>query len=143
MSYKHGMAGTRLYKVWDDMKQRVINKKTPYWKNYGGRGITLCEEWYDFITFRDWALTHNYSDKLFIDRIDNSRNYEPNNCRFITKSESNVNRRKGKDFCIYKTRFNTFAVQVSRNCKTRCVGNTKTIENARELRDLYISKLEY
>jgi len=74
------------------MKNRVLNQKNDAYKYYGGRGITICNEWLEFIPFRDWALSHGYKEGLFIDRENPNGNYEPSNCRFIPILESNRNR---------------------------------------------------
>ena len=64
-------SGNRLYRCWDSMKQRCLNQNTKSYKHYGGRGITICEEWQDnFEPFMNWALSHGYRDDLTIDRID-------------------------------------------------------------------------
>ena len=78
------------------MKQRVLNTKNHAYKDYGGRGITICNEWLEFIPFRDWALNNGYVDNLVIDRENPNGNYEPSNCRFLTVKESNRNRRYNK-----------------------------------------------
>lgn len=84
---KHGLSKTRLYKIWVAMKQRCNNQNSKEYYCYGGRGIKVCEEWNDFITFEKWALKNGYSDKLTIDRINNDLGYFPKNCRWITKQE--------------------------------------------------------
>lgn len=90
LNLKHGMAGkTRIYKVWADMKYRCLSMH----KNYGGRGIIVCDEWYEFIPFRDWAITHGYADDKFIDRKNVNANYEPGNCRFVSNDVSHRNTR--------------------------------------------------
>ena len=88
----HGYKGTRLYNIWAHIKQRVLNPNNKDYPNYGGRGITICNEWLEFTPFRDWALSNEYSDNLVIDREDPNGNYEPSNCRWVTIEESNRNR---------------------------------------------------
>lgn len=90
----HGGKGTKLYNVWNSMKQRCFNPKIPQYKDYGGRGIEICPEWVnDYAKFRDWALNNGYKEGLQINRIDNDGNYEPNNCNFKTAKENSRNRR--------------------------------------------------
>ena len=85
-----------LYHRWKGMKRRCYNKNFSQYKDYGGRGITMCEEWlYSFRSFYDWAISHGFSEELEIDRIDNDGNYEPNNCRWVTH-KVNANNRKRK-----------------------------------------------
>lgn len=84
----HGKSQTRLYKIWQGIKKRCYNKNDKRFHRYGGRGITVCDEWKnDFITFQEWALNNGYADNLSIDRIDNNGNYEPNNCKWSTNKE--------------------------------------------------------
>ena len=92
-NYKHGMEKTRLYSIWKNMKQRILNPNHKFYKDYGGRGITICDEWLDFIPFRDWALSNEYGEGLQINRIENDGNYELNNCNFVTAKENTRNRR--------------------------------------------------
>ena len=83
----------RLYSIWNAMKARCYNKNHPAYKYYGGRGIILSKEWrYDFKQFRDWAIKNGFKEGLSIDRIDNDKNYEPSNCRWVCISEQSKHR---------------------------------------------------
>lgn len=90
--YKHGGCGTRLHRIWSNMKARCTNKNhRDYW-GYGGRSVVLCKEWKNsFTQFRDWAIDNGYEDNLSIDRIDNNGNYEPSNCRWTTQNVQSQN----------------------------------------------------
>ena len=91
----HGLENTRIYNIWNNMKYRCYNSKSNNYKHYGGRGITVCEEWKNSVqAFYEWAMSHGYSDELTLDRIDVNGNYEPSNCHWATVSEQNKNRRK-------------------------------------------------
>lgn len=97
----HGREPKRLYSIWANMKTRCLNKNTETYERYGGRGITICDEWLSFENFRNWAITNGYSDDLTIDRIDNDGNYEPSNCRWATDYEQRNNTRRNH-FLEYK-----------------------------------------
>ena len=84
----HGMSHTRLYRIWNAMKQRCENPKTISYKYYGEKGITVCEEWRNsFLSFYVWAMAHGYANNLTLDRKDSNGNYEPSNCRWATNKE--------------------------------------------------------
>lgn len=93
---KHGHRGERLNWVWSSMKQRCSNPNNVGYKNYGGRGIMVCEEWQEYEPFRKWALENGYSEGLLLDRQDNNGNYEPKNCRWVTRIEQNRNKRSNR-----------------------------------------------
>lgn len=82
-AYKHGMTDSRLYNIWDSMKQRCTNPKRQDYKNYGGKGIKVCNEWLDFTNFYEWAMLSGYESTLTIERIDYTQDYNPNNCKWI------------------------------------------------------------
>lgn len=93
---KHGMFGTRIYKIWDSMKYRCFNKNHNQYHNYGGRGITVCDEWLEFIPFYEWAMANGYSDNLTLDRKDVNGNYCPENCRWADDITQHNNTRKNR-----------------------------------------------
>ena len=91
---KHGLSGTRLYKIWKCMHMRCYNQNDEHYKDYGGRGIIICEVWKNnYINFYEWAINNGYNDNLTIDRIDVNGNYEPDNCRWTTVQAQQNNKR--------------------------------------------------
>lgn len=99
MPTKHGMHGTRLYRVWSAVKARCYGKNHPTYKNYGARGIKMCDEWRDdFKQFYDWSMANGYDDTAekyacTLDRIDVNGDYEPSNCRWVAQKQQCNNTR--------------------------------------------------
>ena len=90
----HGLSHTKIHRVWEGMKQRCYYSKSKSYKNYGGRGIFICDEWLnDFELFYKWCVENNYNEGLHIDRIDNDKGYMPSNCRFVKPTQNNTNKR--------------------------------------------------
>lgn len=144
---KHGMAHTRIYKVWADMKSRCMCKTNKWYPNYGGRGITVCDEWMSFEHFYEWAMTNGYSASLTIDRIDNDKGYSPDNCRWATQHEQSMNKRHLKNKTGYvgvhemTVRKNTYyRAEAWRFGKFIYIGNFKTPEEASAAREDYLRR---
>lgn len=95
------MHNIRLYKIYYHMKSRCYNKNEKNYKQYGGRGITICDEWLnDFTAFYNWSIENGYRNDLSIDRIDNNKGYSPDNCRWANYKIQNRNRRGNKYYTI-------------------------------------------
>lgn len=100
LKYKDGRCKERLYGVWNTMMKRCYCTTSRNYKHYGERGITVCDEWHDYATFKEWAYSNGYNDsaprgECTIDRIDNNGNYEPSNCRWVSMVVQRENKRHG------------------------------------------------
>lgn len=98
-SKTHGLRKTRLFKVWDGMNQRCYNPNNSHYKYYGAKGVTICDEWREFLNFYNWAMKAGYDPEAkrgdcTIDRIDPYGNYEPRNCRWVSMKVQNTNKRR-------------------------------------------------
>lgn len=144
----HNMHGTRIYRIWRNIKTRCLNPNASHYSRYGGQGISICDEWRDsFESFRDWALSHGYSDELSVDRIDNDKGYCPDNCRWATLEQQAVNRRtpktnkSGHPGVIWREDRKKWVVQIRRDKVTYNLGQFDLIEDAVEAREAW--KLSY
>lgn len=100
---RHDLARHPLYVAWTHIKQRCRNKNDKGYKNYGGRGIDVCDDWYNnFISFYNWCITNGYKSGLQIDRVDNDGNYEPDNCRWVERFVNIQNKRPPHNQTGYK-----------------------------------------
>jgi hypothetical protein len=125
----HGMSKSRLHDVWHGMKARCYRRTHPHYKDYGGRGISVCDEWVnDFYAFAAWALSHGYDEKApkgkcTLDRIDPDGDYCPENCRFADMVVQQNNRRdRSNDVQVYLGQDGIY--HASPNCGARVVEPT-------------------
>jgi predicted nucleic acid-binding Zn-ribbon protein len=133
---KHGLHSNKLYNIWGEIKRRTLNPKHKNYNDYGGRGITICEEWLDVQNFYDWAMSNGYEENkgLSIDRIDNDGNYSPENCRWVTQTVQTRNQRiyknntSGYRGVSFNKSLNKYIAQISINKKRIHLGCYKTKE---------------
>lgn len=103
-NHTHKQSGTRLYEIWQGMRTRCYRVTDARYHRYGGRGISICDEWKnDFVAFYDWANKNGYSESLTIDRIDNNGNYDPTNCKWSTAEKQCNNRESNIKITIGNT----------------------------------------
>ena len=108
-NFSHKKKNTRIYNIWTNIKTRCYNKNRKNFYNYGGRGITVCDEWKkDFMSFYNWAMANGYNDTLTIDRIDVNGNYEPSNCRWVD-IYAQANNKRTNHFLTYNGNTHTLA----------------------------------
>jgi len=90
----HGESKTRLYSIWKNMRNRCYNPNHPSFKDYGGRGIQVCDDWMKYDAFREWAMSNGYAENLTIERIDVDGKYEPSNCKWTPRPDQARNTRR-------------------------------------------------
>lgn len=128
------------------MKERVVNRNHKHYKHYGGRGIEICNEWLeDYKAFIKWGIESGYKKGLQIDRIDVNGNYEPSNCRWVSRQQNNTNRRPLKNKTGFTgIRFHSiskkFVARIRVNGKRTYVGRYETAIEAAKAYDEYIIK---
>ena len=88
----HGESGSPLYKTWSIMKERCYNRHNCNFRYYGLRGITVCNEWKEYTSFRDWAKSNGYKRGLTLERMNRNESYNPNNCCWATRKQQARNR---------------------------------------------------
>lgn len=134
---KHGGHGTALYKRWGSMLSRCRNKRNPV---YGGRGIDVDDAWLDYATFCD-DMGSSFSDELEIDRIDVTKGYSKENCRWVDHSENNYNKNKqsnnvsGKTGVSFIPAINKYRAYITKNGKQISLGRFEDYEDAVKARE--------
>lgn len=98
-NHTHGGTGSPLYTVWRSMKARCTDKNSIGYGLYGGRGITLCQEWYNYLNFYH-DMRDKYKQGLQLDRIDNNGPYSPQNCRWVTAKQNSRNHRSNRTLTL-------------------------------------------
>ncbi len=141
----HGLCNNKFYNTWKQMVGRCNNPKNKNYKDYGGRGIIVCEEWLDVRNFIEWAeATHPNIEGLTLDRIDNDKGYSPENCTWSDKTTQAINQRIGKNNksgyvgVIWHIRNKKWGANIRINKILKQIGSFKTIEEAVQARDNYI-----
>lgn len=141
----HGFSYHKFYKTWYNMRDRCNNPKIKAYKNYGGRGITVCEEWLDVRNFVDWAeKTYPNIEGYTLDRIDNDKGYSPENCRWVDSTTQSINKRKYKSntsgfvgIC-WNNKNNNWMAKIKSGDFYIYIGSFHTKEEAVLARDNYI-----
>lgn len=139
----HGLSGEKFYNTWNNMMARCYRKSSKNFKNWGGRGITVCKAWHEPIVFKEW-FDSNYIDGFQIDREDNDGNYEPSNCRFVSASE-NINNSSPKLSKIGKYRYVVWKKRTSSwevNYKGAYIGCHKDEEEAYHMLEKFKGKIK-
>lgn len=141
----HGLGTNKFYHTWNGMCRRCNNPKDISYKNYGGRGITVCEEWMDVTNFVAWAeATHPNIEGVSLDRIDNDKGYSPENCRWSTITTQVINRRmmgnntSGQNGIRFYLPTNKWVARITVDKVLKHIGYYETLEEAVLTRDQYI-----
>lgn len=148
---KHGLSDDILYNAWSNIRQRCFNKNKNDYKHYGGRGVTVCDEWNNsFESFYNWSINNGWDKGLEIDRINNDGNYEPSNCQWITQQKNksygkrrNSSKNKTGSVGVYKHNgYDKYVSNVSVNGNRYYLGVFNTIEDAIMARENKIKEIE-
>lgn len=145
LGIKHGLYNNRFYATWNNIFKRCTNPKNKYYKDYGGRGITVYEEWLDIRNFVAWCeSTYPNIDGMTLDRIDNDKGYSPENCRWADRSTQGTNQRmksnntSGFVGIAYRKDNNKWSASITIDYKVVFLRCFKTKEEAVQARDNYI-----
>lgn len=143
----HGGRKDNLYKVWSGMKARCNNKNHTSYERYGGRGIFVCKEWNsDYMLFREWSLLSGYKRGLQIDRINNDKEYSPDNCRWVTNQQNSFNRSGDRNTSsqykgVAKTKSGKWSCYIDKNGVRTNLGTFKNEKDAAICYNYAASKL--
>jgi len=143
-AYRHGGKHEHLYGRFRAMHQRCNNPNNQVYNIYGGRGIKVCSEWSDYKIFRTWAQTNGYRKDLSIDRKNNNKNYSPDNCRWVTRTIQNRNKRKqlnvsSKYLGVYWNKTNKkWIAKITINNKAKYIGSFINEIDAAKAKDKYV-----
>jgi hypothetical protein len=137
---KHHLSGTRVYQIRKGMLKRCFNKNHKSYADYGGRGVSVCDEWANAkdgaVNFYNWAMNNGYQDGLTIDRIDTNGNYCPDNCRWVTRQTQSWNTRPPKNKTgfvgVHFGKDGKFQAQITVANKTYGLGTFSTAQEASE-----------
>lgn len=140
-TYKHGYHGTRLYRTYTDMMRRCHNPKEPWFQSYGAKGITVCKEWYkNPKAFCDWAMDNGYKDDLTIDRIDGTKGYSTENCRWVDFTIQSYNKplssrnTSGYKGVSFNKNYGKYVAYITKNKKTHFLGKFDNPKEAYKVR---------
>ena len=142
----HGDAITgeraRLYDIWRGIRQRCDNPKASGYLDYGGRGIKVCLDWYDYLIFREWAISLGYTENLSIERRNVDKNYTPENCYWADVTTQACNKRKrvgtSTDYIGVAPNRKNWQAYVSYKGKRNSLGTYPTQEEAARVRDAFV-----
>lgn len=141
----HSESRTRLYYCWTDMVKRCTNPSNEHFKNYGGKGITICSDWQEFLTFKAWATANGYSDELTLDRVNIDLGYSPENCRWVTRDIQAQNKRciqtnntSGFRGVVWNEQNSKWRATISVNSKRISLGLFKLAEDAAKAYNDYV-----
>jgi len=134
----------KLYRIHEKMKQRCHNEKAPDYNRYGAKGIKLCEEWQSYYNFKEWSLKNGFSYELTIDRIDSTKGYCPENCRwsdiFVQNANRGISKRNTSGYIgiTFIKNKNMWKATISIKNKVKFIGMYKNKIEAAKARDTYI-----